>query len=125
MMDPLQALIAAGAVPANSFPPNSRYAGAPILAHDPGDGRPPIPYLGRRLVPRPERLGTLGEHSVSSGDRLDVLAARYLGDPELWWRIADANVAGVAQHPDELTATVGRRLRLTMPEGMAGVDSDG
>ena len=118
MMDPLQALIAAGAVPANSFPPNSRYAGISILAHDPGDGRGPVPFLGRRLVPQPERLGSLGEHSVVDGDRLDNLAARYLGDPELWWRIADANLAA---HPDELTATVGRRLRLTVPEGLPGV----
>lgn len=118
MIDPLQALIAAGAVPANSFPANSRYASTPILAHDPGDGRPPIPYLGRRLVPHPERLGTLGEHTVVAGDRLDNLAARYLGDAELWWRICDANVAA---HPDELTDTVGRRLRLTVPEGLAGV----
>jgi nucleoid-associated protein YgaU len=117
MNDPLQALIAAGAVPANSFPPNSRYAGAPILAHDPGDGRPPVPYLGRRLVPQPERLGQLGEHAVVAGDRLDNIAHRYLGDPELWWRIADANLAA---HPDELTV-VGRRLRMTVPEGLPGV----
>jgi len=117
-MDPLQALIAAGAIPANSFPPNSRYAATPILAHDPGDGEPPIPYLGRRLVPPPETLGTLGEHSVADGDRLDTLAGRYMGDPELWWRIADANVA---EQLDELTATIGRRLRLTVPHGHPGV----
>jgi hypothetical protein len=120
MMDPLQALIAAGAIPADSFPPNSRYAGTPILAHDPGDGRPAVPYLGRRLVPQPQTLAPLGEHSVAGGDRLDNLAAHYLGDPELWWRIADANVAA---HPDELTATVGRRLRLAAPAGMPGVPS--
>jgi nucleoid-associated protein YgaU len=118
MTDLLQALIAAGAVPANSFPPNSRYAATPILAHDRGDGSPRVPYLGRRLVPHPERLGTLGEHSVVQGDRLDNLAARYLGDADLWWRIADANLAA---HPDELTATIGRRLRLTVPEGLPGV----
>jgi hypothetical protein len=118
MMDPLQALIAAGAIPANSFPSTSRYASTPILAHDPGDGRPAVPYLGRRLVPQPGSLASLGEHSVAGGDRLDTIAARYLGDPELWWRVADANVAG---HPDELTAIVGRRLRITAPPGMPGV----
>ncbi|HZM83333.1 MAG TPA: hypothetical protein VFC19_47065 [Candidatus Limnocylindrales bacterium] len=131
MIDPLQALIAAGAVPANTFPPNSRYASTPILAHDPGlrdggsvggvsngDGRPAIPYLGRRLVPQPDSLASLGEHSVAGGDRLDNLAAAYLGDPELWWRIADANLAA---HPDELTATVGRRLRIAAQAGMPGV----
>lgn len=118
MMDPLQALLAAGAVPTTSFPPNSRYARTPILAYDRGDGRPPVAYLGRRLLPRPERLGLLGEHAVVDGDRLDNLAGRYFGDPELWWRIADANLAG---HPDELTATIGRRLRITVAEGMPGV----
>jgi nucleoid-associated protein YgaU len=118
MMDPLQALIAAGAIPANSFPPNSRYASTPILAHDPGDGRAIIAYLGRRLLPQTEQLAPLGEHSVSSGDRLDTISAHYLGDPELWWRIADANLAA---HPDELTDTVGRRLRIAAAQGMPGV----
>jgi len=131
MIDPLQALIAAGAVPANTFPPNSRYASTPILAHDPGlrdggsvggvsdgDGRPPIPYLGRRLVPQTADMASLGEHSVASGDRLDNLASAYLGDPELWWRIADANLAA---HPDGLTAIVGRRLKIPAPPGMPGV----
>lgn len=117
MNDPLQALIAAGAVPANSMPTNSRYAGTPILAHDPGEGRPPVPYLGRRLVPQPERQGQLGEHAVVEGDRLDTIAHRHLGDPELWWRVADANLAA---HPDELTV-VGRRLRITTPDGLPGV----
>lgn len=118
MMDPLQALIAAGAVPANSYPPNSRYAATPILAHQPADGGPAIAYLARRLVPEPDRLGSVGEHHVVEGDRLDLLAARHLGDPELWWRIADGNLA---THPDELTATTGRRLRITLAEGFSGV----
>ena len=34
------------------------------------------------------------------GDRLDLLAARLLGDAELWWRIADANPE---LDPEELT----------------------
>jgi nucleoid-associated protein YgaU len=28
---------------------------------------------------------------ISAGDRIDLLADRFLGDPELWWVIADAN----------------------------------
>ena len=31
------------------------------------------------------------EYVLRSGDRIDVLAARYLNDAELWWRIADLN----------------------------------
>lgn len=118
MTDPVAALVAAGALPANSFPPNSRYAGTTIRTLDRGDGRPPVAFLGLRLLPQPAQLGVLGEHPVVGGDRLDVLAGRYLGDPELWWRIADANVAA---HPDELTATVGRWLRIAAEQGMPGV----
>jgi nucleoid-associated protein YgaU len=39
------------------------------------------------------------QHRVVAGDRLDLLAARYFGDPLQYWRIADANPAG---SPDEL-----------------------
>lgn len=30
-------------------------------------------------------------HRVVEGERIDVLADQYLGDPELWWIIAEAN----------------------------------
>ena len=30
-------------------------------------------------------------HTVVSGDRIDLLAYRYLGDVNLWWVIADYN----------------------------------
>ena len=51
------------------------------------------------------------------GDRLDSLAARYLGDPELYWLLADAN--GVLR-PDELLEEAGRRIAITLPEGVPG-----
>ena len=41
----------------------------------------------------------------------------YLGDPEQFWRVCDANRA---MRPDELTETIGRRLRITLPEGIPG-----
>lgn len=43
------------------------------------------------------------------------LAARYIGDPEQYWRLCDANNA---IRPDELIETVGRALRITLPEGI-------
>jgi nucleoid-associated protein YgaU len=54
---------------------------------------------------------------VAQGDRLDTLSAAAYGDPELFWRIADANEAF---DPDELTQAVGRVLRITLPQGMEG-----
>ena len=55
--------------------------------------------------------------TVVAGDRLDNLAAHYIGDPEQFWRICDANNA---LRPHELTQRVGRRLRITLPEGIPG-----
>ena len=49
-----------------------------------------------RFVPRTEPALS---HRVVAGDRLDLLAARYFGDPLQYWRIADANPA---PSPDEL-----------------------
>jgi hypothetical protein len=80
------------------------------------DGRT-IVYLRRRFVPPPDRFALLQEHTVTEGERLDNLAAHYLGDAEVFWRLCDANGA---MRPDELTETVGRKLRITLPEGIPG-----
>jgi len=80
------------------------------------DGRTII-YLKRRFLPSPDRFQLLQEHTVTQAERLDNIAAKFLGDPELFWRIADANGA---MRPEELVQTVGRKLRITLPEGIAG-----
>jgi nucleoid-associated protein YgaU len=59
----------------------------------------------------------LVEVTVNQGDRLDLIAARALGDPELFWRICDANNA---MDPLELTAEPGRRLRVAIPQSVEG-----
>ena len=64
---------------------------------------------------RRDRFELLREHTVVEGDRPDNLAAAYLGDPEQFWRLADANYD---LNPFDLTATVNRRLRITLPEGI-------
>jgi len=51
---------------------------------------------------------------VVAGERLDIIAGAELGDPLAFWRLCDANDA---MRPDDLTAEVGRRLRVTLPEG--------
>ena len=102
------------------FPPTSRYYGVEVTTLTPSVGES-IVYLRRRFVPPPERFALLQEHTVVEGDRLDNLTARYLGDPEQFWRLCDAN--GVLR-PDELVETIGRKLRITLPEGVPGVAND-
>ena len=74
-------------------------------------------YLKRRFVPPPERFALLQEHVVKQGERLDNITAQYLDDPEPFWRVCDANRA---MRPDALTEAIGRRLRITLPEGIPG-----
>ncbi len=96
------------------FPINSRYYGIATVTLETQDGKQ-IVFLRRRFVPAPERFDLLTEHTVSEGERLDNITALYLGDPEQFWRVCDAN--GVIR-PEELTETVGRKIRITLPEGI-------
>jgi nucleoid-associated protein YgaU len=112
----LRALLESGAIDTSPLAPNSRYRGVGVARLEP-EGAEPIAYLRRRFVPAPERFTVVQEHSVVEGDRLDLLAARYLGDPELYWRLADAN--GVLR-PDELVEEPGRKIAITLPEGVPG-----
>lgn len=97
------------------FPITSRYHSVETATLDTGEGKKTI-YLRRRFVPPPERFELLQEHPVTQGDRLDNVATQYLGDPEQFWQLCDANAA---MRPDELI-DVGRRLRITLPEGIPG-----
>jgi hypothetical protein len=99
------------------FSITSRYYSIPTTQLETADGKT-IVYVRRRFVPPPEGFALLQEHTVTEGDRLDNITAQYLGDPEQFWRICDANGA---IRPEELTETVGRRLRITLPEGIPGV----
>jgi hypothetical protein len=113
--DPLQALLQGPAKP-SLFPPNSRYAGIDTGTLSTVNGRT-ILYVRRRFIPPPERFALLQEYTVVQGDRLDNLAAKFVGDPELFWQICDANAA---MQPEELTEVVGSTLRITLPEGIPG-----
>lgn len=98
------------------FPPTSRYALTPTGTFVRPDGSA-VTYLKRRFVPRPESFALLQWHVVTQGERLDNIAGQVLGDPEQFWRLCDANRA---LRPEELTETIGRRLRITLPEGVPG-----
>ena len=100
-----------------SFPPTSRYALTPTCTFVRADGSP-VTYLQRRFVPPPECFALLQWHQVVQNERLDNIAAQYLGDPEQFWRLCDANRA---LRPQELTDTIGRMLRITLPQGIPGV----
>lgn len=112
----LEALLSNAAAAAPRFAPNSRYNGVATL-ETVGPGGRPIAYLARRFITAPDDLVVVREVVVVQGDRLDLLAARLIGDPEQWWKIADANPT---LRPDELTDAPGQVLRIVAPEGLAG-----
>jgi hypothetical protein len=118
MKSPLQALIQMGVVPTVTFPTDSRYYGTATLTHVTPAGETTT-YLARRIVPQPgaPNFATLATHSVRQGDRLDLIAAKYLSDPLIFWLICDANGA---IDPDDLVATIGRVLNITTPQGVPG-----
>ena len=115
---PLQTLIQMGLVPAVSFPTDSRYHRSATLQYTAPDGQV-ITYLARRFVPQPgaPNFATVAQHTVVQGDRLDLIAAKYLGDPLIFWLLCDANGAII---PNGLIDTPGRVLAITTPQGVPG-----
>ncbi len=97
------------------FPVTNRYYGIDTATFVTADGRT-VAYLRRRFVPDRSNAVALAEHVVAQGDRLDNVTALYLGDPEQFWRLCDANNA---MQPEELTADsqIGRTLRVPLPQG--------
>ena len=80
------------------------------------------PYLSERnrgeafnrlVMPTPENLSDLDsityEIQTAAGDRIDLIAADYLGDSRLWWVIADLNADRL---PDPLNIPDGTVLRI-------------
>ena len=98
------------------FSATSRYFGLPTSTFTRPDGTA-IVYVQRRFVPQPSSLADLGGYLVRPADRIDLIAFRTLGDPELFWRIGDANGA---MQPEQLAAQPGRKLRVTLPQGIPG-----
>ena len=90
----------------------SRYANLPDreLRREDGDR---VVYKARRFLPQADRLRLKGEASVRQNDRLDLIAARTLEQPLLFWRIADANDA---MDPFELVVRPNRVLRVPVPQ---------
>ncbi|MGV9456386.1 hypothetical protein [Streptomyces sp. NPDC003635] len=96
-----------------AYEANSRYLGVETahLQVPEADGTlRTVAYTRRRMIPPYEDQPVLAEHRVTEGERLDVLTARYAGDPTLFWMICDANSV---LDPAELEA-VGRLVRIAM-----------
>ena len=79
------------------FFPGSRYQKTGTYTVTAADGRTVV--AARLPLPSPGRL--IGFHRRLEGQRLDLIAARYLADPTAFWRLCDANDAMV---PDALAA---------------------
>jgi hypothetical protein len=121
MKNPLRSLIQMGVIPSVTFPTDSRYYNSATLAYTAPNGQV-MTYLAQRFVPQPggANFSTVAMHTVRSGDRLDLLAAKYFGDPLMYWLICDANGA---IRPNQLVETPGTALRITMPQGVPGVSN--
>jgi hypothetical protein len=115
---PLQTLIQMGVVPSVNFPTDSRYYGSRTLSYTSPTGQN-FTYLARRIVPQSgaPNYATVAQHTVRQGDRLDLLTAKYLGDPLIFWLLCDANGA---IRPNSLVETPGTTLNITMPQGIPG-----
>jgi hypothetical protein len=94
------------------FETTSRYYTLETATLTTPDGRI-IAYKRRRFLPQGDKMPLLLEVTVGQGDRLDLITARTLGDPEQFWRVCDANNA---MNPPDLTAETGRTLRVSIPQ---------
>jgi hypothetical protein len=79
------------------FASNSRYYGLATYVVKRPDGS--VVTATRCALPNP--LPLAGYHRRLTGDRLDLLAARYLNEPTFFWQICDSNNA---PSPDALAA---------------------
>jgi hypothetical protein len=115
---PLMAMVQLGVVPPVTFPTDSRYYGYNTQYYTASNGQV-IAYLARRIVPQPgaPNFATINQYTVRQGDRLDLIAGKYLGDPLMAWLICDANGA---MRPHDLVAVAGRVLAITTPQGVPG-----
>ncbi len=98
------------------FSSTSRYNALPTFQITLPGGRT-ASYVDRRLIPQPDQYALLQMHIVAQGERPDLIANQFLGDPEQFWRICDANNV---IDPDELTRTPGRQVAITLPAGIPG-----
>ena len=91
----------------------SRYATVGTATWTAPDGTA-VPYLLRRFLPQAGQLTTLRTYVVGPGERADLIAYTQLGDPELSWLLADANLV---DRPSDL-GQPGRTIVVPAPPGV-------
>ena len=72
---------------------------------------------------RPRKIGRATgvlEHTISSGDRLDLLALNYYNDARRWWRILDANPDVLYGGDLSLSENEGRVILIPRAEELGG-----
>jgi hypothetical protein len=97
------------------FTPDSRYHGlddAELQVTLPDGSVRTVTYKRRRFLPPVDAGTTVTAHRVAAGDRLDLLAFRYLCDATAYWRLCDANPV---VRPDELIAEPGTTFKVALP----------
>lgn len=96
------------------FDSKSRYADcekAVMMENRPGESGRDIHYTRRRFIGPSQDSTVMAEHSVVQGERLDNITAHYIGDPEQYWRLCDANSVADPQELEE----IGRTVKITIP----------
>jgi hypothetical protein len=77
-------------------------------------GEEEIWYFKRRFIPDVSQTQVQTLHTVSQGERPDIISASSLGNAELFWRLCDANVT---MRPENLTGTPGKRIIIPLITG--------
>ncbi len=94
------------------FGSQSRYYSKGTGTYTASDGQE-ITYVKRRFLPQGKDRPLLVETTVNASDRLDLITDRTLGDPQQFWRVADANNA---MNPFDLVSEPGTTLRIAIPQ---------
>ena len=95
----------------NPYAPNSRYYSLIIRERTNADGVTEA-FVARRIIPAMARYRALDRHRTDGDERIENLSADYLGDPELYWRICDANGD---EDPGMATQPISRLITIPLP----------
>ncbi len=91
---------------------SSRYAKVQGFAPRDAALDPEPEFRGLRSRPIAPATGVL-EHTLQSGERLDLLALEFYNDDRLWWRILDANPH--IQNGGDLTLDIYEGQKIVIP----------